>query len=710
MAPESFKQQNWPRRARAASGRIRVSERHGKESGGNAAPTRSLVRIVALFAALLVSLTLTAAASANVSFTRAYGWGVSDGASRFETCTSTCQLGIGGGGAGQLNYPGFVATDSSGDVYVADSANQRIDEFSAGGAFIKAYGWGVLDGASQFETCTSTCEAGNSPVGGAGAGGFVNPEGVATDSSGDVYVADAGSEGFDVFPDERIDEFSAAGSFIKAYGWGVLDGADRFETCTSSCQPGIAGGGAGQLEFATGVATDSSGDVYVADDGLGRIDEFSAAGAFIKAYGWGVSDGASQFETCTSTCEGGVGGAGVGQLDYPDGVATDSSGDVYVADFDTERIDEFSAAGAFIKAYGWGVSDGASQFETCTSTCQQGIAGGGAGQLYAPTGVATDPSGDVYVAGGGNDARIDEFSGSVAAPGPPAVAPSPPTVCGGTSSSAAYTALAAARSDTQCSTELADEGLSAESTAEYAGWLCHSKPKGVVAEYANSLVQFICHWDGLIATSDYKAWADGSPAGTPLPFERARGIQARVQNALPTTNFGAVFRPRPIAVPGLRGMCPRLRAVSCNRLKVAELGYLKALAHVASLSEAVGVTANRFAGAKDAGDIYAESLQSVAEAKYLPLQASAVRGLRQAGRRLGTVLKRDRINTVFTAKQVAQGRKQLSKLDGIPGSLITRLERDGLITNRKDLERIIAALLKTAPRARATTLAQVFEM
>ena len=162
-------------------------------------------------------------------------------------------------------------------------------------------------------------------------------------------------------------------------------------------RPGIAGGGAGQLSNLEGVATDTSGDVYVADFDNERIDEFSAAGAFIKAYGWGVSDGASKFETCTSTCQAGICGGGAGQLYAPDGVATDSSGDVYVADYFNNRIDEFSAAGAFIKAYGWGVSDGASRFETCTSTCQPGIAGGGAGQLNGPQGVATDPSGDVYV-------------------------------------------------------------------------------------------------------------------------------------------------------------------------------------------------------------------------------------------------------------------------------------------------------------------------
>ena len=186
--------------------------------------------------------------------------------------------GSAGSGAGQLGTPKGVATDPSGDVYVADEFNQRIDEFSAAGAFIKAYGWGVSDGASQFETCTSTCQAG---IGGGGAGQLDDPEGVATDSSGDVYVADDNNS--------RIDEFSAAGAFIKAYGWGVADGASKFETCTSTCQAGIEGGGAGQLFIPWDVATDSSGDVYVADLGNERIDEFSAAGAFIEAYGWGVS-------------------------------------------------------------------------------------------------------------------------------------------------------------------------------------------------------------------------------------------------------------------------------------------------------------------------------------------------------------------------------------------------------------------------------------
>ena len=58
---------------------------------------------------------------------------MSDGGSSFETCTSSCQAGLVGGGAGQLDSPSGVATDGSGNVYVGDVFNNRIDEFSSGG-------------------------------------------------------------------------------------------------------------------------------------------------------------------------------------------------------------------------------------------------------------------------------------------------------------------------------------------------------------------------------------------------------------------------------------------------------------------------------------------------------------------------------------------------------------------------------------------------
>jgi hypothetical protein len=184
----------------------------------------------------------------------------------------------------------------------------------------------------------------------------------------------------------------------------------------------------------------------------------------------------------------------------------------------------------------------------------------------------------------------------------------------------------------------------------------------------------------------------------------------RASHDPPDPNFRVVFKPQPLPVPALGRRCARLRGASCRRLKAAELQYLQASAKATSLSEAVGVTADRFGGARAAGDLYGEYLQRAAEANYLPLQTTAIGEQQQAGRQLGALLKRDHLNIVFSAKQVAQGRKRIRKLHGIPRSMITGLERDGLITSRNDLARIIASVLKKAPRARATTLAQVLGM
>jgi hypothetical protein len=317
------------------------------------------------------------------SFVKAWGWGVSDGASSFETCTTSCGQGLSGGGGGEFNTPSGVATDNAGNLYVSDYFNARIEEFSSSGAFIKVFGKGV-DQTTGADVCTAasgdTCQAGSH----GGAEGELNaPRGVAVDGSGNVYVADVLNDRVAVFS-------SSSGAFIKAFG--------------------SLGSAAGQLASPAGIAS-YGGNVYIADPGNHRIDEFSSAGAFTKAWGWGVRDGASSFETCTSSCQAGSPGSEAGQMYNPAGVATDSAGNVYVADYNNARVDEFSSSGTFVKAWGWGVSDGASSFESCRSSCQAGIPGSGLGQFDPFGGVATarGSSSVIYVADRSND-RVERFS------------------------------------------------------------------------------------------------------------------------------------------------------------------------------------------------------------------------------------------------------------------------------------------------------------
>src|SRR5262249_51545113 len=94
----------------------------------------------------------------------------------------------------------------------------------------------------------------------------------------------------------------SCGTLLAAFGWGVTDGANQFEMCTSNCRAGIIGSGDGQFFDNTGVAVDGSGNVFVVDTNNNRIEKFTNTGTFLLTFGWGVADGANQFEMCTSNC------------------------------------------------------------------------------------------------------------------------------------------------------------------------------------------------------------------------------------------------------------------------------------------------------------------------------------------------------------------------------------------------------------------------
>ena len=197
----------------------------------------------------------------------------------------------------------------------------------------------------------------------------------------------------------------------------------------SGCVAG-EGAGAGQVGDPRGVAVNqSTGDTYVVDSerapGTGeRVEEFNKEGAFVRAWGWGVSDGKAAFEVCTSSCAGGLSGSGGGQLGHPVGVAVDNSGhasagDVYVTEESDARVQEFSAEGTFDLMFGkevnkTAVKDHGSEAEQniCTAAshdeCGAGVQGSGPGEFATKHNpVTVDASGHVWL---GDDERLEEFS------------------------------------------------------------------------------------------------------------------------------------------------------------------------------------------------------------------------------------------------------------------------------------------------------------
>src|SRR6266540_4750247 len=271
-------------------------------------------------------------------FAQAWGFDVMPGGGEgFEVCTrvTECRPGEPGGGAGQLGFPGGIAVDDTGNVFVTDPANDRISQFTTEGSFVRAFGYDVVPGGGKgFEICTQAtgCKRGE-PGGRAGQLSF--PTGIAAVGGG-LYVADGNS---------RISEFTTEGSFVRAFGYDVVPGGgEGFEICTPAtrCKRGTSGGAAGQVSsFVLGMGADAAGNVYVAESGNSRVSQFTTEGSFVRAFGRDViPGGADRFEVCTwaTGCKRGRRTGGDRVLPFPSAVAADPGGAVYVADADAGRI------------------------------------------------------------------------------------------------------------------------------------------------------------------------------------------------------------------------------------------------------------------------------------------------------------------------------------------------------------------------------------
>jgi hypothetical protein len=184
---------------------------------------------------------------------------------------------------------------------------------------------------------------------------------------------------------------------------------------------GPLGSEAGQLGGTpSGIAVDrATGDIYVSDTNNNRIDKFDGSGKFVLAWGWGVADGAPELQTCTTSCQTGIEGAGAGQLCLPAGVAVDnnhfsvSQGDVYVVSFCGYEVEKFDPSGKFLLTFGGHVNEATGGNvcvggEACTSGTQ-GTEDGEFEWLYRAAYIAVGPSGRVYV---GDKARVQLFEQS----------------------------------------------------------------------------------------------------------------------------------------------------------------------------------------------------------------------------------------------------------------------------------------------------------
>ncbi len=263
-----------------------------------------------------------------------------------------------------LASPGGVAVDRSGNVFIADTLAHRIRRVDAmTGDLTTLAGTGAVAFAGDGGPATSAV--------------LSQPQCVAVDGLGNVYVADTGNNRV-----RRVD--AATGVITTIAGTGVS---------------GFSGDGgpavSASLAYPQGVAVDGLGNIFVADTNNQRIRRVDAITGVISTV---AGTGTFGFA--------GDGGAAAGaRLAYPQGVAVDGLGNLFIADSNNHRLRRVDAATSVITT---AAGDGANGFAGDDGAATSA-------SLGAPRGVALDAAGNLYIADTGNQRirRVDGGSGVI---------------------------------------------------------------------------------------------------------------------------------------------------------------------------------------------------------------------------------------------------------------------------------------------------------
>ena len=250
----------------------------------------------------------------------------------------------GTGPAASFNQPTALAVDNAGNVYVADLGNNTIRKITPTAVVSTLAGTAGVSGSSD----------GTGP-----AASFNLPEGLAIDGNNNVYVSDTAND--------TIRKITPAGAVSTLAGTagasGTVDGT----------------GPAARFNFPTGVAIDSGGVLYVADQGDDTIRTVTLTGVVQTLAGMAGTSGSAD------------GNGTAARFSRPFGVAVDRNGNIFVADNNNNTLRKVLTTGDVSTVAGTAGVVGSSN------------GSGAAASFKSPLGLAADGSGNVYVADQGNN-------------------------------------------------------------------------------------------------------------------------------------------------------------------------------------------------------------------------------------------------------------------------------------------------------------------